>query len=106
MDDGAEIAVEWARGFIAGTAMCPEAWEPLVCGAESRVLLMPIYAQLPEYDGLWSAEAREDLTRLRRQARETIPPTVAAIADFWREQRELDQARWRGLRGNNRETAQ
>jgi uncharacterized protein len=90
VDDGAEVAAEWARGFLAGTGLCPEGWEPLVRGAQSRVLLMPIYAQLSEYDGVWSAEVRDDLARLRRQAPEMIPQVVAAIADFWREQR--DQA--------------
>jgi uncharacterized protein len=90
VDDGAKVAAEWARGFLAGTGLCPEAWEPLERGIQGQVLLMPILAQVAEYDGVWPDGTREVLARLRRQAPEMIPPTLAAIADFWRKQREMD----------------
>jgi uncharacterized protein len=92
-DDGTEIAAEWADGFLAGMSLCPEAWEPLVRGEVSQSLVAVIFAQRPEYDGMWSPEAHETLAGWRRQAPETIPRVVAAIASFWRERWEMDDAR-------------
>ena len=92
LDDGAEIAADWARGFWTGLMLRPAAWDPLERTPERWRAAVFIFMHIPDWDGRVLA-GRESpvLAAVRREARATLPSAVVDIFRFW-------QARRRGRR--------
>jgi uncharacterized protein len=96
-DDGAVVAADWARGFLAGVDLCPAAWAPLMETREGMRLLATIVSQLPDRDDQIRADTGgADIAAFRREAREFIPCCVVQIGRFWRRRRRRGSRAARG----------
>lgn len=74
---------DWAAGFFAAIRLRPRAWRPLVRNKDARTLLTPLLISLADGSGKLAAP-----TELVAKAVGHIPGAVAAIDDFWQDQRE------------------
>jgi uncharacterized protein len=79
-DEGTVLAQDWAAGFLAAVRLRLEAWRPLLEGAETGRLLLPILVHIP------APGVEDQITRLPAQARRHlagayhhIPTAVAAL---------------------------
>jgi yecA family protein len=88
-DDGAVVASEWARGFLAGVDLRLASWALLTPWAEgSRLLSLITSPLLPGWDELVGAAADgADLAVFRREEQEFIAYCVVEIERFWKRRR-------------------
>lgn len=87
-DDGATVAADWARGFLAGVDLRPAAWAPLTKTREDKRFLVVIVSQLPDWDEQIRADAGgADIAAFRREGQKLIPWCVVEIGRFWKRRR-------------------
>jgi yecA family protein len=86
MAEGAECAMRWGQGFLAGMALRPAAWDQLLATELGHRCYVTLLTQMPEPTaGLPMSLDAQGLAVLRRQGRERIPAAVIAICGYWRE---------------------
>jgi uncharacterized protein len=85
--DGSEFydAEDWCLGFIVGTALFQNHWEPVL--RHHSELIAPMYL-LGTESGWEILEQSGDETQAIRDAYEAIPEVVAALHDYFKQQRE------------------
>lgn len=87
--DGAEIAADWAEGFMLAVGLRPEAWKPLYLSRRGGVMMMPILALCGDEDGNSALGLDPELEdELAEQAPELLIDCVAEIAAFWQRRRD------------------
>jgi uncharacterized protein len=85
-DNDAEIAADWARGFLAGVTLRADAWEPLRRTPEVWKAVVFITMHITGWDKkVPGARSSKELAEVRREARTTIPSAVVDLYRFWRE---------------------
>jgi uncharacterized protein len=94
LPDGTVAAEAWARGFQAGIGLHDRDWDALFRSPKGKRLLVPITAQLPDWDeGIMADCGREAVLDFRRKGREFIGHCVAGIGRFWTKRRQAGGGR-------------
>ena len=85
---GDMIAVDWAKGFLAGIMLRLDQWEPLFRDEEGQGMLFPILALCGDEQGGNLLELDDDERQeVLREAPDMIPACVEAIHGFWKERK-------------------
>jgi yecA family protein len=94
LPDGAVAADSWARGFMAGIGLHQADWAPLFRNPKAKSFVVPITAQLSDWDKKVMANCgREAVLSFRREGREFIGYCVAEIRRFWVKRRQASDRR-------------
>jgi hypothetical protein len=92
--DGAVAADSWARGFMAGTGLHHVDWAPLFRNSQAKRFVVPITAQLTDYDEKLIADiGRDAVLAFRNTGREFIGYCLSEISHFWAKRRQVSDRR-------------
>jgi uncharacterized protein len=94
LPDGTVAADDWARGFMAGTGLHWREWDPLFRNPQAKRFVVPITAQLTDWDEKLIADiGRDAVIAFRCKGREFIGYCVAEIGRFWAKRRQASDSR-------------
>lgn len=87
-DNGEIVPIidEWCCGFVQGTLIDTDAWNPLLESSEHQALLEPILLYGTE-QGWDELEAKPELAERHDEFVVALPDNVLAIRDYWLPQR-------------------
>ncbi|UXY16131.1 UPF0149 family protein [Chitiniphilus purpureus] len=84
-DSGTDIAQQWCYGFMLGTSLDPEGWQPLLEDEDGIELIGPILDCADEDARAELAEAGEDVVQFEHQLAAALPDLVPGIRSYWQE---------------------
>jgi uncharacterized protein len=94
LPDGTVAADDWARGFMAGTGLHRREWDPLFRNPQAKRFVVPITAQLTDWDEKLIADlGRDAVIAFRCKGREFIGYCAAEIGQFWAKRRQTSERR-------------
>jgi yecA family protein len=94
LPDGTVTADDWARGFQAGIGLHAHDWDALYRNPKAKRFMVPITAQLPDWDDRIMADCgRDAVLTFRSKGRELIGYCVAEIGRFWARRRQASSTR-------------
>ncbi len=99
LPNGTVTAADWSRGFQAGIGLHDRDWDALFRSPKAKRLLVPIVAQLPDWDERIMADCGpEAVLAFRREGQQFIGYFAAEIGRFWAKRRQASDRRRRADR--------
>lgn len=89
LPDGTVAADDWARGFQAGIGLHDRDWAALFRSSKAKRFLVPITAQLTDWDErIMAGCGRDGVLAFRREGQKFLGYCAAEIGRFWTKRRE------------------
>ncbi|WP_375592001.1 UPF0149 family protein [Chitiniphilus eburneus] len=83
-DSGTDIAQQWCYGFMLGTSLDPDSWQPLLEDDDGIELIGPILDCADEESRADLEAEGENLAQFEHQLAAALPELVPAIREYWR----------------------
>lgn len=94
LSDGTVAADAWARGFQAGIGLHDRDWAALFRSPKAKRFLVPITAQLTDWDErIMAGCGRDGVLAFRREGQKFLGYCAAEIGRFWTKRRQVGGSR-------------
>ncbi|GLS03964.1 hypothetical protein GCM10007860_11100 [Chitiniphilus shinanonensis] len=87
-DSGTDIAQQWCYGFMLGTSLDPDSWQPLLEDEDGIELIGPILDCADEESRADMEAEGENLVQFEHQLAAALPELIPTIRDYWRQRAE------------------